>query len=90
MKGEVHVLQWGEEVYNVAFLGLPDQNHKHLIHFILCHPQPFTSLISSEKRILVHVKDFRFWTAAQIMKHKHGLLEMGCLQLNTKDGKCFK
>lgn len=49
MKGEIHVLQWGEEVFDVALLQHPDQNHIHLIQFILRHPQPFTSLISTKK-----------------------------------------
>ena len=30
-----HVLQWGEEVFNVALLEFPNQNHTYLIQFIL-------------------------------------------------------
>lgn len=69
VKGEIHVLQWGEEVFNVALLEFPDQKHTHLIQFILRHPQPFTSLISMKKKNLLHVKD-TFLTAMQIMKHR--------------------
>lgn len=50
VKGEIHVFQWGEEVFNVALLEFPDQKHTHLIQFILRHPQPFTSLISMKKK----------------------------------------
>lgn len=50
MKGEIHVLQWREEVFDVTLLQLPDQNHIHLIQFILHHPQPLTSLISMKEK----------------------------------------
>lgn len=91
MKGEIHVLQWGEEVFDVALLELPDQNHIHLIQFILRHLQPFTSLISTQKtQELMHVRDIHILDCDANHETQALLLEMGCLQVHTKDGKILK
>lgn len=90
MKSEIHVLQCGEEVFDVALLVLPDQNHIHLILFILRHPQPFTSLISQNIKKPPSCQDFAFLTAWNIMKHKRWLLGTGCSQVQTQDGNIVK